>query len=293
MATEKLPDNLGIGKKAYLATCFNYQPLISIIMPVYNTPEKYLREAIQSVLNQVYSNWELCIADDASSQPHIKLVLEEYLKQDSRIKVVFRESNGHISNASNSALSIATGEFIALLDHDDILTPHALYEVASLLNSHPEADMIYSDEDFIDDDGQLSHPYFKPDWCPDTFLANMYICHLGVYRHSIVKEIGGFRVGFEGSQDYDLVLRFTEKTEQIFHIADILYHWRTHAASTNINPSAKSYAFVAARKALSEALIRRKEPGFVLDVPNYPGCYVIRYDIKEPDLVSIIIPTKT
>ncbi|ACK69700.1 glycosyl transferase family 2 [Gloeothece citriformis PCC 7424] len=279
-------------QKSRLGNCLKYKPLISVIMPVYNPPENYLREAIESVLNQVYSNWELCIADDASTEPHVKLVLNEYLKQDSRIKVIFRENNGHISKASNSALELATGEFIALLDHDDVLTPHAFYELALLLNSHPEADMIYSDQDYMDDQGQLINPYFKPDWSPDAFLANMYTCHLGLYRHSIVKEIGGFRVGFEGSQDYDLVLRFTEKTERIFHLPDILYHWRTHAASTNINPQAKSYAFIAARKALAEALTRRKEPGAVFDIPNYPGCYTIRYQIKDPELVSIIITTK-
>lgn len=271
---------------------FGYKPTISIIMPVYNTPQHFLREAIESVLSQVYPYWELCIADDASNKSYVRTVLEEYLSKDSRIKVAFRTENGHISRASNSAIEIATGEFIALLDHDDLLTPDALYEVALVLNRYPEADMIYSDEDKIDDQNQLKEPFFKPDWCPDSFLSRMYTCHLGTYRRSLINEIGGFRAGYEGSQDYDLVLRFTEKTKNIFHIPKILYHWRIHSASTASSLDSKTYAVDAAKKALSDAISRRGEPGVVVPAPCPAGYHIVRYHIDTYDLVSIIIPTK-
>jgi O-antigen biosynthesis protein len=271
---------------------FQYQPKFSVIVPVYNVAERFLREAIESVQQQVYPDWELCLADDFSTQPHVRQVLEEYAQQDQRIKVVFREVNGHISHASNSALELATGEFIALLDHDDLLAPHALYEVVKLLQDYSEADMIYSDEDKIDDHNFHRDPFFKTDWCPDSFLSRMYTCHLGVYRRSLVTEIGNFRVGFEGSQDYDLVLRLTEKTDKIFHIPNILYHWRIHALSAAADGNAKPYAINAAQKALSEAITRRKEPGEVILKPKFPGVYTIRYQVKEHKLVSIIIPTK-
>ncbi len=269
---------------------FTYQPLISIIMPVYNPPERFLREAITSVRNQVYPHWELCIADDCSTLPHVETVLKEFAELDPRIKLIFRTENGHISQASNSALAIATGEFIALLDHDDLLTLDALYEIVLLLNQHREADFIYSDEDKINEENTLSSPFFKPDWCPDSFLSRMYTCHLGVYRRSLVDEIGGFRVGWEGSQDYDLVLRLTEKTDKIFHIPKILYHWRIHPQSTSENLGNKNYTTNAAVRALQEALIRRGEPGKIEMVDC--GYTVIRYELKEFSLVTIIIPTR-
>ncbi|HGC6116220.1 TPA: glycosyltransferase, partial [Enterococcus faecium] len=183
---------------------FAYRPLISILMPVYNVEIKWLEKCIDSVLDQTYDHWELCISDDASTDPAIRKCLESYQAKDDRIKVVFRKENGHISLATNSALEIAEGEFIALLDNDDELPPFALYEVAKVLNVHPELDVIYSDEDKIDADGNRFDPHFKADWSPDTLMGNNYISHLGVYRTSIVKELGGFRKGYEGSQDYDL-----------------------------------------------------------------------------------------
>ncbi|NEP01149.1 MAG: glycosyltransferase [Symploca sp. SIO2E9] len=286
------PNQAKLRKLAQTVETFSYKPVISLIVPVFNTPEHFLRQTIDSVLNQVYSYWELCLADDASTEPHIRLILEEYVSKDPRIKVVFRTENGHISHASNSAIEIATGEFIALLDHDDVLTPDALYEVALLLNRHPDADMIYSDEDKIDEHNQLRDPFFKPDWCPDSFLSRMYTCHLGTYRRSIANEIGGFRVGYEGSQDYDFVLRFTEKTENIFHIPKILYHWRMHTNSTASSLDSKNYAVEAAKKAISEAIHRRGEPGIVTAAPGSVDYHIVRYDIKHYDLVSIIIPTK-
>ncbi|MEB3217340.1 MAG: glycosyltransferase [Nostocales cyanobacterium 94392] len=279
-------------QKAIQVEELTYQPLFSLIMPVFNTPTKFLKEAIESVLNQVYPYWELCIADDASSDNQVRKLLDEYSAKDSRIKVIFRAENGHISRCSNSALEIATGEFVALLDHDDLLTPDALYEIASLLNEHPEADMIYSDEDKINENGKLQDPFFKPDWCPDSFLSRMYTCHLGIYRRELLKTIGGFRTGYEGSQDYDLVLRFTEKTTRIFHIPKILYHWRIHPQSAASKPDQKPYAVIAAEKALADALVRRGEDGRVTQAESLVGHYIMRYTIKDYKLVSIIIPTR-
>jgi GT2 family glycosyltransferase len=286
------PTEADLKRMADIASVFAYKPLISIVMPVYNTPEQFLRESIASVIAQIYPHWELCIADDASTEPHIKPLLEEFAAKDDRIKVVYREENGHISRCSNSALELAIGEFMALLDHDDLLTPEALYEVVFLLNKHSEADMIYSDEDKLNEQNKRCDPYFKPDWCPDTFLSRMYTCHLGVYRRSIINEIGGFREGYEGSQDYDLVLRFTEKTDNIFHIPKILYHWRIHSQSAASSHDAKPYTIQASEKALTDALNRRGTPGKVLYVSNSPGFFNIRYEILDYKLVSIIIPTK-
>ena len=272
---------------------FHYQPKISIAMPVYNVEEKWLRLCIDSILNQVYTNWELCMADDASTDPNVKKILTEYQQLDERIRVVFREQNGHISEATNSALAIATGEFVALLDNDDELAINAFYEVVKVLNENPELDLIYSDEDKIDMDGNRSDPAFKPDWSPDLLLGTNYISHLGVYRRSILEEIGGFRKGYEGSQDYDLVLRFTEKTtkERIKHISKVLYYWRMLPTSTAVDQGSKGYAFEAGLRAVQDALVRRGINGHATHGAAN-GLYDVYYDIKSDKLVSIIIPTK-
>lgn len=272
---------------------FHYQPKISIAMPVYNVEEKWLRLCIDSILNQVYTNWELCMADDASTDPNVKKILTEYQQLDERIRVVFREQNGHISEATNSALAIATGEFVALLDNDDELAINAFYEVVKVLNENPELDLIYSDEDKIDMDGNRSDPAFKPDWSPDLLLGTNYISHLGVYRRSILEEIGGFRKGYEGSQDYDLVLRFTEKTtkERITHIPKVLYYWRMLPTSTAVDQGSKGYAFEAGLRAVQDALVRRGINGHATHGAAN-GLYDVYYDIKSDKLVSIIIPTK-
>jgi len=270
---------------------FSYKPKVSIVMPVYNVEEQWLRACVDSVRNQYYQNWELCIADDCSSDAHIKPLLEEFKSLDSRIKVVYRAENGHISEASNSALAIATGEFVGLLDNDDTLAEFALYEVVKLLNEHPEADLIYSDEDKLSEDNKRSQPFFKTDWAPDILLATNYICHFGVYRKTIIDEIGGFRKGYEGAQDYDLVLRFTEKTDKIFHIQKILYHWRMISNSTAVNPESKGYAFEAGLKSLEDALERRGIKGIVTH-GAFPGVYNIDYEIVNDGLVSVIIPTR-
>ena len=271
---------------------FHYQPKISIAMPVYNVEEKWLRLCIDSILNQVYTNWELCMADDASTDPNVKKILTEYQQLDERIRVVFREQNGHISEATNSALAIATGEFVALLDNDDELAINAFYEVVKVLNENPELDLIYSDEDKIDMDGNRSDPAFKPDWSPDLLLGTNYISHLGVYRRSILEEIGGFLKGYEGSQDYDLVLRFTEKTtkERIKHIPKVLYYWRMLPTSTAVDQGSKGYAFEAGLRAVQDALVRRGINGHATHGAAN-GLYDV-YDIESEKLVSIIIPTK-
>lgn len=270
---------------------FAYKPLVSIILPVYNPPVQFFRQTLNSVIGQIYENWELCIADDASTDKEVKAIIEEYAKKDFRIKVVYRTENGHISRASNSALELATGEFSLLLDHDDLLTQDCIYHVVKLLNAQPETDLVYSDEDKIDENGQHSVPHFKPQWCPDNFLSRNYFGHVVVCRTSILGEIGGFRVGFEGSQDYDMLLRFTEKTQRIAHIPRVLYHWRIHSASAARSEEAKPYAYHAAQKALTESLIRRGEEATVGFLAGFRG-YSIRYKLQRPGKVSIIIPTK-
>ncbi len=268
-------------------------PLISVIVPVYETPESWLRRCIESVLQQVYPNWELCLADDASSSPLVGRVLDEYAAQDDRIKVVHRGSRGHISAASNSALALANGDFIALLDHDDELTPNALLEVIESIRAHPNAGLVYSDEDKIDEQGQRFEPYFKPDWNPDLLRGQNYICHLTVVRASIVREVGGFRIGMEGSQDHDLILRCTERlgADQVIHVPKILYHWRAIAGSTALNRGAKDYASVSGAKALDAHLARIGADASVDVLPH--GHYRVLWRLPSPPpRVTLIIPTR-
>lgn len=270
-------------------------PLISVIMPVYNTPEKWLRRAIDSVRNQIYPHWELCIADDASPSVRVREILSEYRRMDPRIKVVFREENGHISAASNSALELACGDFVALLDHDDELAEHALYMVAAEIKGHPDTDVIYSDEDMIDETGQRFKPHFKSGWNPELILSQNFFCHLGIYRTSLVQAVGGFRVGYEGSQDYDLLLRCAAsiKSERIRHIPHILYHWRAIKGSTALDIGYKNYAEPAALKMLKDHL-QGADARINVELAR-PGSttYRVQYPLPvEPPLVSIIIPTR-
>jgi O-antigen biosynthesis protein len=273
-----------------------YKPLISIVMPVYNPSEKWLRLAIDSVINQIYPHWELCIADDASPSKHVREVLQEYQKKDTRIKVIFRDTNGHISAASNSAIELVKGEFIALMDHDDELAEHALYMIAEELNNYPNADLIYSDEDKINEQGQRKDPYFKPDWDPDLFCSQNLISHLGVYRTSLLREVGGFRLGYEGSQDHDLALRIVERIsdDRIRHIPHVLYHWRTIAGSTALAIEEKDYACEAARRAIESHFERRKIPVKVTTASdNCKAFHRVEYPLPEKmPLVSLIIPTR-
>lgn len=269
------------------------QPVISVLMPVYNTPEKWLVKAIESVRAQWYPHWELCVADDASTAPHVRPLLEEYARRDPRIHPMFRADNGHISVASNSALELATGTFVALLDHDDELAPNALFEVVRTLGQHPDADLIYSDEDKIDEEGQRFDPYFKPDFMPDLFTAQNFTSHLSVYRAARVREVGGFRAGYEGSQDWDLALRVIDATtpDRIHHVPKILYHWRAIPGSTALALGEKSYPMIAARKALIDHFARRNEQ---VELIRQPGDYwrAKRALPASPPLVSLIIPTR-
>ena len=228
-----------------------YRPILSVVMPVYDVEARWLREAINSVRSQLYPDWELCIADDYSTNSDISQVLLEYEKLDGRIKVYFRQENGGIAAASNSALKLASGEFVVLMDHDDVIARHALYMVAVELNAHRDADLIYSDEDKISIDGKRLDPYFKCDWNPSLILSQNFFSHLGVYRRSLVEDVGGFRVDFDGSQDYDLVLRCAERTlpDRIRHIPHILYHWRSIPESTASSIDNKAYAWEAGSRA--------------------------------------------
>ncbi|HDY7437546.1 TPA: glycosyltransferase [Vibrio vulnificus] len=271
------------------------KPKISVLMPVYNAPVGYLREAIESVCSQLYPEWELCIADDASPNQEVRDVLREYAQKDSRIKVVEREQNGHISEATNSALDVATGEFIALMDHDDKLPNDALYWVAETILANPEVALIYSDEDKITADGATRYdPNFKSRWNPELLLNQNCISHLGVYKTDLAKEIGGFRKGFEGAQDWDFALRFTEKVERehIIHIPRILYHWRAIEGSTAVDGDEKPYALVAGLKAVQEHCDRLKIDAEVVEHPERHYARV-RYEIPTPQpMVSMIIPTR-
>ena len=273
-----------------VANKFAYQPKFSIAVPVYNVDVKWLSAAIESVLAQVYENWELCIADDCSTATQVKHMLEMYASKDERIKVVFRETNGHISAATNSALELATGDFLCLMDNDDEIAPSALFEFASLLNHDRSLDMIYSDEDKLDMAGNRYEPFFKPDWSPETLEGCMFTAHFACYRIDLVRELGGFRSDFNGAQDYDFVLRFTERTSRIKHVPKVLYHWRAIPGSTAATMDAKNYVLDAALRALRERAERLSGGGDVRLGP-FPGCFDLRYKIIDSPLVSIVIPS--
>jgi len=271
------------------------RPLFSVVMPTYNTPEKWLRKCIMSVVEQSYPHWELCIADDCSPKPEVMRVLREFEARDPRIKVVRRQENGHISASSNDALKLASGDYIVLLDHDDELHPHALYEMAKGFLANPSWKMAFSDEDKIDDKGRRFDPYFKADWNYDLFLAHNCISHLGVYSRDLVESVGGFRLGYEGSQDWDLALRCIEtlKQHEIGHVAHVLYHWRAIPGSTAFGPGEKTYAHFAAMKSIQSHLDRIGRDAEVLDIPNFSGNYRVRYRLPAVvPKVSLIIPTK-
>lgn len=273
---------------------FAQRPLISVLMPTYNTPERWLRRAIESVREQLYPNWELCIADDASTAPHVRTVLDDYARRDGRIKVAYRDQNGHISAASNTALDLATGEFTSLLDHDDELAPHALAEIVFALGANASLEFIYSDEDKIDEQGRRFDPYFKPAWNPDLLLGQNYTCHLSTFRTARLRSIGGFRIGYEGSQDWDLTLRAVEtlRADQVHHIPRILYHWRAIPGSTALVIDQKNdYPFVAARKALADHLERTHTAAELVSVTGRHW-RIKRALPPSPPKVSIIIPTR-
>jgi glycosyltransferase involved in cell wall biosynthesis len=271
------------------------RPVISVVVPVYNTPDVLLRAMIESVRAQIYPDWELCICDDASTMPHVGVTLDEYAKRDNRIKFVRRESNGHICNASNDACSLATGRFIALLDHDDTLPEHALFMVARYIARHPAARMFFSDEDKLAPDGQRVEPYFKSDWNPVLMLGQNMFSHLGVFDTALLREVSGFRPGLEGSQDHDLVLRCSERLrpDQIVHIPHVLYHWRLTPASTAGGVGAKPYAREASLRAVRDHLQRTGRAARVELLHEDAGMSRVTFELPSvKPLVSIVIPTR-
>lgn len=268
----------------------SYTPLISFIVPTYNVSKQLLSECLDSLLHQSYKNFEICISDDHSSSEETITTLKEYESKYSNIHVVYRNENGMISEASNSAIAIAKGEFIALVDNDDVVEKDALYFVVKALNDDKSLDMIYTDEDKIDFKGKYMEPHFKPDYSPDTLMGINYICHLCVLRRNFVNEVGRFRKEYDGSQDYDLFLRVLDKTDRVYHVDRVLYHWRQTPGSTAGYLGSKNYAYIAGKKALEDTLKRRGIKGEVLENPRFSG-YLVKYAAEEP-LISIIIPMK-
>ncbi len=278
-----------------LIAALEYQPLVSVLVPTYNTHPVFLRACIDSVLCQSYPHWELCIADDASPLPHVCEILREYQAKDARIKVCLREQNGHIAHASNSALGLAMGEFVALLDHDDELAQHALLFVVQAINQTPDAQVLYSDEDKLDKNGERYDVHFKSDWNPDLFFSQNYVSHLGVYRRALLQRIGGFRAGLEGSQDQDLLLRCLPHINgpQIVHIPQVLYHWRSVEGSTAMGANEKGYTTQAGIKALRDYFVSHGPKGVKVGAGLVPNTYKISWPIPQPaPLVSLLIPTR-
>lgn len=273
---------------------FKYRPLISVIIPTFNTPEPWLRRCIESVIDQVYSNWELCLADDASTEPHVAAICQSYAEKDLRIRFVQREQRGHIAAASNSALHIATGEFVALLDHDDELADQALYMVVAALQNDPQLDLLFTDEDKIDEHSVRREPWFKPNFDPDLMRSQNAVVHLAVYRRSLLNEIGGFRSGFDGSQDYDVTLRFAEKTipSRIRRLPYVLYHWRAISGSVALTTDQKIYPYEAGLRAIQEHLGRIGARAHAAREPHL-GYYRVQWELPErTPRVTLIIPTR-
>lgn len=271
---------------------FAARPKISIAVPTYNTPAPFLVAMVESVIAQTYPDWELCVADGGSTGPDVARIMEDYARRDPRVRFRRLPTNLGIAGNSNEAAALATGDFVALLDHDDTLAPFALYELVEAINRHPDADFLYSDEDKIDAAGACrSQPHFKPDWSPDTLRSHNYICHLSCFRRDLWGRLGGFGSGFDGSQDYDLILRATELSRRVVHIPKVLYHWRMHEASCASAPEAKLYAYDSARKALRAHLERVGLAGEVRNGRTL-GVYEVRYQLPRRPLVSVIIPNR-
>lgn len=271
---------------------FAYAPKISILVPVYNTPAVFLKQMIQSVRKQTYSNWELCIANANPANPEVAEILRVASKKDERIKVVDVPENEGIAQNTNRALEIAAGEYIGLLDHDDLLAVNALYEVVNALNADAGAEVIYTDEDKVTTDlEEHFKPHFKPDFNLDLLRSNNYICHFFVAKKELIERVGAFRKEFNGAQDYDLILRCTEEAENIVHVPKILYHWRVHKESTSDNPMSKMYAYDAGKKAIEEHLKRCDTSGEVSHTKDL-GFYRVKYPVQGEPLVSILIPNK-
>ena len=267
-------------------------PLISVVVPAYHTPPLFLRQMLDSLIAQTYGGWELCIANGSPDDKEMEAVLEEYEKRDSRIRHENLKENLGIAENTNAAFRMAKGEFIGLLDHDDLLAPNALYEIALALEKNPEADVVYTDEDKVTTDlKEHFQPHLKPDFNLDLLRSNNYICHFFTVRREIVEQVGGFRKEFDGAQDYDFIFRCTEEARKILHIPEILYHWRTHKESTADNPASKMYAFEAGKRAIEAHLKRTGTDGEVSHTPDL-GFYRVKYPVKGEPLISIIIPNK-
>lgn len=269
---------------------FARAPLFSIVVPVYNPPAEFLKALLQSVREQTYARWELCLAD-ASTAGRVRDLLERAAAADGRIRVCRLPSNGGIVGNSNAALSMATGDYVVFADHDDELAPFALHELASAINRQPAADFLYSDEDKLDFRGRRVEPMFKPDWSPDLLRARNYICHLVCVKRELVNEVGGFRAGFDGAQDHDFVLRCTERAACIVHVPAVLYHWRMHAQSTAAFKESKSYAYDAGKRAVAEHMQRLGIEASVSDGPVL-GTYQVSHHLREQPLVSVIVPNR-
>lgn len=269
-----------------------YSCVFSIVVPVFHTPEVFLRQMIESVRDQSFPYWELCIANAAPEDESVHAILEEYCRKDSRIRVRDLQENKGISENTNAAFAMAQGEFVGLLDHDDLLAPDALYEMAKRLRTKPETDIFYTDEDKVTTDlGEHFQPHLKPDFNLDLLRSNNYICHFFVVRRSLAEQVGGFRPEFNGAQDYDFIFRCAEQAGEISHIPRILYHWRVHSASTADNPASKMYAYEAGKRAIEGNLERTGTKGEVSLRADY-GFYDIRYPVQGEPLVSVLIPNK-
>ena len=271
---------------------FPIAPLISVTVPAFRTPEEFLRRMLDSLLAQTYGNWELCLANGSSEDEDMLRVLAEYAKRDSRIRFENLEKNLGIAENTNRALFMARGEFVGLLDHDDLLAPNALFEIVKALQKEPDAQVFYTDEDKVTADGEEHfQPHLKPDFNLDLLRSNNYICHFFVAKRELIKKAGGFRAEYEGAQDYDFIFRCVEKAEKIVHVTEILYHWRTNSSSTAYNPASKMYAFEAGRRAISAHLERSGVKGIVTHTKDL-GFYRVQYPLEGEPLVSIIIPNK-
>lgn len=268
---------------------FKNKPKISIVVPMYNTNETFFKELVDSLKEQTYSNWELCLADGSENKNEN---LKEYYESDERIKYKFLNWNEGIAENTNEAIKLATGDFIAFLDHDDLLAKDALYEVVDVINKNKDVDFIYTDEDKIDEDGERFEPYFKPDYSPETLECNNYITHLVVLKKDIVDKIGMLNSKFNGAQDFDYVLRASEEAKKIVHIPKVLYHWRAHRDSTANIADAKPYAYKIGVEVIEDHLKRIGKSGIVEYGQDVPGIYRIRYEIFDNPKVSIIIPNK-
>jgi GT2 family glycosyltransferase len=269
----------------------SFQPRISIVVPVCDPDPAHFDALIASIEAQVYPEWELCIADDASTTAAVRDRLDR-LEADPRVRIVRRPVRGGISAASNDALAVASGEFVVMVDHDDVLAPHALFEIAFALQAQPDLDVLYSDEDKIDETGRRFDPYFKPEWSPETLLSKMFAGHLLCYRRSVLVDAGGFRSAFDGSQDYDALLRISERTSRIAHLQAVLYHWRVHRRSTASSVAAKPYTVDAAVRAVREALERRGAPARVAPATNGTSFVHVEPLVRGTPRVAVIIPTR-